>query len=307
MIDRLIERIEELKNPTVVGLDPRLGMIPEQIREQAYEEFGKTPKGAARAFFLFNKAILDAVSDLIPAVKPQIAMYEQFGAEGIQAFIDTVAYAHEKGLIVIGDIKRSDIASTAESYAIAHIGHAKVEEEEFNLFNEDMVTLNPYLGVESIEPFFRHMRAYEKGLFILCKTSNPGGGEIQDLIVGEGGEPLYERIGHKIETWGESFRGQYGFSDIGAVVGATYPEQGTRLRSLLPHTFFLVPGYGAQGATADDLKGCFNADGIGAIVNSSRGIIGAWQNAKYSAMPFADATRAAVIDMQKDLWGAIRG
>lgn len=309
MIDKLIEKIQKLENPTVVGLDPRLGMIPERIKNAAYEEFGKTPAGAAKAFLEFNKEIIDAVQDLIPAVKPQIAMYEMYGTAGIQAFIDTVSYARSKGLIIIGDIKRSDIASTAAAYADGHIGRATVEDQQYDIFGEDMVTLNPYLGVESIQPYFEHMKNYDKGMFLLCKTSNPGGGEIQDLPVGETQEPLYEVIGRKIETWGEPFRGQYGFSDIGAVVGATYPEQGTRLRELLPHTFFLVPGYGAQGATAQDLKGCFNQEGIGAIVNSSRGIIGAWQNPKYkdryNESNFAEASREAVIDMKKDLWGAI--
>lgn len=309
MIDKLITKIEALKNPTVVGLDPRLGMIPNRIKEAAYEEFGKTPAGAAKAFLEFNKEIIDAVHDLIPAVKPQIAMYEMYGTAGIQAFIDTVAYCKSKGLIVIGDIKRSDIASTAEAYADGHIGRAVVEGEKFNVFDEDMVTLNPYLGIESIEPYFKHMKEYDRGMFLLCKTSNPGGGELQDLPVGDAKEPLYEVVGRKIEAWGADFRGEYGFSDIGAVVGATYPEQGRRLREILPHTFFLVPGYGAQGATAADLAGCFNKDGIGAIVNSSRGIIGAWQGKKYKdrydESNWAEASREAVIDMQKDLWEAI--
>ncbi len=307
MIDRLIDRITELKNPTVVGLDPRLGMIPEHIKEASYAEYGRTLEGAAEAFLKFNKAIIDAVYDLVPAVKPQIAMYETLGAAGMQAFIETVRYAKEKGMIVIGDIKRSDIASTAEAYATAHIGATDVEGDTFSAFDEDMITLNPYLGSDSIQPFFKTMRTFDRGMFVLCKTSNPGGGEFQDLLVD--GMPLYEKVGLRIEAWGEEFRGKYGFSDVGAVVGATYPEQGVRLRKLLPHTFFLVPGYGAQGATARDLAGCFNEDGIGAIVNSSRGIIGAWQSAKYKECfvpeEFALASRAAVIDMQKDLWGAL--
>ncbi len=307
MIDRLIDRIMELKNPTVVGLDPRLGMIPDHVKEAAYAKYGRTLEGASEAFLKFNKAIIDAVCDLVPAVKPQIAMYETLGAAGMQAFIETVRYAKEKGMIVIGDIKRSDIASSAEAYATAHIGATDVEGDTFSAFDEDMITLNPYLGSDSIQPFFKTMRAFDRGMFVLCKTSNPGGGEFQDLLVD--GMPLYEKVGLRIEAWGEEFRGKYGFSDVGAVVGATYPEQGVRLRALLPHTFFLVPGYGAQGATARDLAGCFNADGIGAIVNSSRGIIGAWQSAKYKERftpeEFALASRAAVIDMQKDLWGAL--
>lgn len=305
MIDRLIDSILAKNNPTVVGLDPRLNLIPDHMKEEAFEKYGFTLEGAAESFLTFNKAILDAVSDLIPAVKPQIAMYEQFGVPGLMAFQETVRYAKEKGLVVIGDIKRSDIASTAEAYAIGHIGTTMVGEQEYPVFDEDMVTLNPYLGIESIEPFFPHMKKRDKGMFILCKTSNPGGGEIQDLLVGEEKEPLYVVVGKKIEAWGEPFRGKYGFSDVGAVVGATYPEQGTTLRKILPHTFFLVPGYGAQGATAKDLAGCFNEDGIGAIVNSSRGIIGAWKSPKYEGLSFEDATRQAVLDMKEDLAQAL--
>lgn len=305
MIDRLIEKIEACQNPTVVGLDPRLSMIPEAIREEAYEKYGKTPEGAAEAFYLFNKEILDAVYDLIPAVKPQVAMYEMYGVPGLAAYIKTIAYAREKGLIVIGDIKRSDIASTAQAYADGHIGVAPVEGEKYEIYQEDFVTLNPYLGVESIEPYFKNMKDYNKGIFVLVKTSNPGSGQIQDLLAGPEDKPLYEIVGGLVEEWGSDFRGQYGYSDVGAVVGATHPEQGKRLREVLPHTFFLVPGYGAQGATAQDLRGCFDKEGRGAIVNSSRGIIAAWQKEKYAsafrADQWAQASRQAVLDMKEDL------
>lgn len=307
MIDRLIEKIEATKNPTVVGLDPRLGFIPNFIKEKAYELYGKTPKAASWAFYEFNKAIIDAVYDLIPAVKPQVAMYEQYGPEGIKAYIDTILYAKEKGLIVIGDVKRSDIASTAEAYADGHIGRVKVEDEVHEVYHEDCITLNPYLGYDSIEPYMNHCRMYDKGLFVLVKTSNPNSGEIQDLDIG--GEKLYERVGKLVSKWGEEVMGKRGYSHIGAVVGATYPEQGTRLRQLMPHTFFLVPGYGAQGATARDLAGCFDKNGLGAIVNSSRGIIAAYQLEKYknqfSEKEFAQAAREAVIDMKKDLEGVL--
>ena len=305
MIDQLIEKIEACQNPTVVGLDPRLSMIPEAIREEAYEKYGKTPEGAAEAFYLFNKEILDAVYDLIPAVKPQVAMYERYGVPGLAAYIKTIAYAREKGLIVIGDIKRSDIASTAQAYADGHIGVAPVEGEKYEIYQEDFVTLNPYLGVESIEPYFKNMKDYNKGIFVLVKTSNPGSGQIQDLLAGPEDKPLYEIVGGLVEEWGSDFRGQYGYSDVGAVVGATHPEQGKRLREVLPHTFFLVPGYGAQGATAEDLRGCFDKEGRGAIVNSSRGIIAAWQKEKYAsafrADQWAQASRQAVLDMKEDL------
>ena len=305
MIDRLMEKIRETGNPTVVGLDPRLNMIPEYIKEEAYAQYGKTPEGAAEAFFRFNQEIIDAVYDLIPAVKPQVAMYEMYGAAGMAAYIRTIEYARSKGLIVIGDIKRSDIASTAEAYAAGHIGRAAVEDQEYEIFHEDFVTLNPYLGVESVEPYFAPMKKYDKGIVVLVKTSNPGSGQIQDLPAGPEGKPLYEIVGGLLEEWGKDFRGKYGYSDVLAVVGATHPEQGKRLREILPHTFFLVPGYGAQGATAQDLRGCFDKNGEGAIVNSSRGIIAAWKKEKYAEglaeREWAQASRRAVLDMKKDL------
>ena len=305
MIDRLMEKIRETGNPTVVGLDPRLNMIPEYIKEEAYAQYGKTPEGAAEAFFRFNQEIIDAVYDLIPAVKPQVAMYEMYGAAGMAAYIRTIEYARAKGLIVIGDIKRSDIASTAEAYAAGHIGRAAVEDQEYEIFHEDFVTLNPYLGVESVEPYFAPMKKYDKGIVVLVKTSNPGSGQIQDLPAGPEGKPLYEIVGGLLEEWGKDFRGKYGYSDVLAVVGATHPEQGKRLREILPHTFFLGPGYGAQGATAQDLRGCFDKNGEGAIVNSSRGIIAAWKKEKYAEglaeREWAQASRRAVLDMKKDL------
>ena len=300
-----MEKIRETGNPTVVGLDPRLNMIPEYIKEEEYAQYGKTPEGAAEAFFRFNQEIIDAVYDLIPAVKPQVAMYEMYGAAGMAAYIRTIEYARSKGLIVIGDIKRSDIASTAEAYAAGHIGRATVEDQEYEIFHEDFVTLNPYLGVESVEPYFAPMKKYDKGIVVLVKTSNPGSGQIQDLPAGPEGKPLYEIVGGLLEEWGKDFRGKYGYSDVLAVVGATHPEQGKRLREILPHTFFLVPGYGAQGATAQDLRGCFDKNGEGAIVNSSRGIIAAWKKEKYAEglaeREWAQASRRAVLDMKKDL------
>ena len=202
MIDRLMEKIRETGNPTVVGLDPRLNMIPEYIKEEAYAQYGKTPEGAAEAFFRFNQEIIDAVYDLIPAVKPQVAMYEMYGAAGMAAYIRTIEYARSKGLIVIGDIKRSDIASTAEAYAAGHIGRAAVEDQEYEIFHEDFVTLNPYLGVESVEPYFAPMKKYDKGIVVLVKTSNPGSGQIQDLPAGPEGKPLYEIVGGLLEEHG---------------------------------------------------------------------------------------------------------
>lgn len=309
MIDQLIEKIIKINNPTVVGLDPRLNLVPMHIREEAYEKHGQTPEGASAAFLEFNKQIIDAVYDIVPAVKPQVAMYEQYGVPGLKAYIETIQYAKAKDLIIIGDIKRSDIASTAEAYSDGHIGRVDVEGNAFEMYYEDFITLNPYLGYDSIEPYMNNCKDYNKGLFILVKTSNPNSGEVQDIIVGDQGLQFYEYMGQLVSKWGEHFIGKYGFSQIGAVVGATYPEQGTKLREMLPHTFFLVPGYGAQGATSEDLAGCFNKDGLGAIVNSSRGIIAAYQSKKYKEIykevEFAQAARQAVLDMKADL-GRIR-
>jgi orotidine-5'-phosphate decarboxylase len=303
IIDKLIEKIKQTSNPTVVGLDPRLAYIPDFIKNEAYEKYGKTPKAAAESFYRFNKEIIDAVYDLIPAVKPQVAMYEQFGAEGIESYINTIKYAKSKGLVIIGDIKRSDIASTAEAYSDGHIGRVSVEENKYEIYHEDFITLNPYLGYDSIEPYMDNCKNYERGLFVLVKTSNPNSGQIQDLVVD--GEKLYEKIGRLTASWGEELIGQYGYSSVGAVVGATHPEQAKALREIMPKTYFLVPGYGAQGGTAKELSVCFNKDGLGAIVNSSRGIIAAHQNKKYkdqySEKEFAQAARAAVEDMKKDL------
>lgn len=305
MIDTLIEKIKKLNNPTVVGLDPRLNFIPDFIKEEAYDLYGKTPEGAAKAFLEFNKIIIEAVHDLIPAVKPQVAMYEQYGVAGIKAYIDTISYAKEKGLVIIGDIKRSDIASTAEAYSNGHIGRVEIEEACVEIYKEDFITLNPYLGYDSIEPYLNNCINYDKGLFVLVKTSNPNSGEIQDITVGNNGEKLYEYMGKTVSKWGEALIGEEGYSRIGAVVGATHSEQGKKLRAIMPKTFFLVPGYGAQGGAAEDLAGCFNKDGIGAIVNSSRGIIAAYKSQAYkndfTDKEFGQAARQAVIDMKKDI------
>lgn len=303
IIDRLIEKIKETNNPTVVGLDPRLSYIPEHIVNECYEKYGKTPKAVAEAFFIFNKEIIDATYDLIPAVKPQVAMYEMFGPEGMECYIRTIQYAKSKGLIIIGDIKRSDIASTAESYSDGHIGRVDIGGEKLEIYYEDFITLNPYLGIDSIEPYFNNCKEYERGMFVLVKTSNPNSGELQDLDVN--GMKLYEKVGLLTEKWGEEFRGEYGYSSVGAVVGATHPSQAEELRKLMPHTFFLVPGYGAQGGKAEDLAVCFDENGLGAIINSSRGIISAYKLDKYkdkfSEKDFAKASRQAVIDMRDDL------
>lgn len=291
--------------PIVVGLDPMLNYIPEHVKEKAFEEKGETLAGAAEAIWQFNKAIVDATYDLIPAVKPQIAMYEQFGIEGLIAFKKTVDYCKEKDLVVIGDIKRGDIGSTSEAYATGHLGKVQVGSNSFYGFDEDFVTVNPYLGSDGVEPFIKVCKEENKGLFILVKTSNKSSGEFQDQLVD--GRPLYELVGEKVASWGESHMGD-SYSYVGAVVGATYPEMGKILRKIMPKTYILVPGYGAQGGKASDLAPYFNKDGLGAIVSSSRGIIAAYKQPgyeKFGEQNFADASRQAVIDMREDIKQAL--
>ncbi|MEG0566011.1 MAG: orotidine-5'-phosphate decarboxylase [Hungatella sp.] len=301
MISQLIEKIQKTKAPICVGLDPMLSYIPNHIMEKSFRELGETLEGAADAIWQFNKEIVDHTYDLIPAVKPQIAMYEQFGIEGLQTYKKTVDYCQKKGLLVIGDIKRGDIGSTSAAYATAHIGKVSVGSQSYSGFGTEFITVNPYFGTDGVKPFVDVCTAEDKGLFVLVKTSNPSSGEFQDQLIG--GRPLYELVADKVVEWGAaSMDGSY--SNIGAVVGATYPEMSKILRNLMPHTYFLVPGYGAQGGTAEDLKYCFNEDGLGAIVNSSRGIIAAYKQEKYKkfgAEHFAEASRQAVIDMVTDI------
>ena len=301
MIDRLIDGIRTKKNPTVAGLDPTLDMIPEYLKEEYFGEYGMTPEAAGRLFERFNKEIIDEIFDIVPAVKPQIAMYEQFGIEGLKIYKRTVDYCQEKGLLVIGDAKRGDIGSTSAAYATAHIGHVKVGSSVLTGFGTDFLTVNPYLGTDGVKPFVDVCREEDRGLFVLVKTSNPSSGEFQDQLIG--GRPLYELVADKVVEWGaDCMDGTY--SNVGAVVGATYPEMSRILRKLMPNTYFLVPGYGAQGGTAEDLKYCFNEDGLGAIVNSSRGIIAAYKQEKYAkfgAEHFGEASRQAVIDMVSDI------
>lgn len=306
MINKLIAKIQKTGAPIVVGLDPMLNYIPEHIQKKAFAEYGETLEGAAEAIWQFNKEIVDKTYDLIPAVKPQIAMYEQFGIEGLKAYKKTVDYCKSKDLVVIGDIKRGDIGSTSAAYAVGHLGKVQVGSKCYVPFDEDFATVNPYLGSDGVKPFIEVCKEENKGLFILVKTSNPSSGEFQDQLVN--GRPLYELVGEKVAQWGEEHMGDTGYSYIGAVVGATYPEMGAVLRKLMPKTFILVPGYGAQGGKGKDLVNFFNEDGLGAIVNSSRGIIAAYKQEKYAkfgAENFGDASRAAVEEMTADIRGAL--
>ena len=301
MINKLVAEIKKKDAPVVVGLDPMLGYVPEHLTKKAFEEFGETLEGAAEAIWQYNKGIVDAVYDLIPAVKPQIAMYEQFGIPGMMAFKKTVDYCKEKGLVVIGDIKRGDIGSTSTAYAVGHLGKVTVGSRQYYGFDEDFVTVNPYLGSDGVNPFIDVCKEEKKGIFVLVKTSNPSSGEFQDRLID--GRPLYELVGEKVAEWGSQCMGD-DYSYVGCVVGATYPEMGKILRKIMPKTYILVPGYGAQGGKASDLAPYFNKDGLGAIVNSSRGIICAYKQEKYAkfgAGNYAEASRQAVIDLIRDI------
>ena len=306
MINKLTAKIQKTHAPIVVGLDPMLDYIPEHIQKKAFQEKGETLEGAAEAIWQFNKEIVDHTWDLIPAVKPQIAMYEQFGIPGLAAFKKTVDYCHEKDLMVIGDVKRGDIGSTSAAYAAGHIGTVTVGSKTYRPFEEDFITVNPYLGTDGVKPFADVCRKEQKGLFILVKTSNPSSGEFQDRLID--GRPLYEHVGEKVAQWGAECMGE-SYSYIGAVVGATYPEMGKVLRKIMPKSYILVPGYGAQGGKGADLVHFFNEDGLGAIVNSSRGIIAAYKQeayAKFGPEHFGEASRAAVEDTRTDIEGALQ-
>ncbi len=305
MIQKLIRQIQEKDAPIVVGLDPMLSYVPEHLTKAAFEQYGETLEGAAEAIWQFNKEIIDRIYDLVPAVKPQIAMYEQFGIEGLKTFRRTCEYAKQKGMVVIGDIKRGDIGSTSEAYAVGHVGTVQVGKNRFRGFDEDFVTVNPYLGTDGVRPFIQVCKEEKKGIFVLVKTSNPSSGEFQDRLVD--GKPLYQIVAEKVDEWGREHMGDT-YSYVGAVVGATYPEMGKALRHVMPNAYILVPGYGAQGGKASDLAPYFNRDGLGAIVNSSRGIIAAYKQDKYASFGsryFADASRQAVLDMKLDLKQAL--
>ena len=301
MIQKLIEKIQKTNAPICVGLDPMLSYIPSHILERAIEEQGESLKGAAEAIWQYNKEIIDHRYDLIPAVKPQAAMYEQFGIEGLIAYKKTIDYCHEKGLLVIGDVKRGDIGSTSAAYATAHLGRVQVGGKKLTGFGTDFITVNPYLGTDGVKPFVDVCNQEDKGIFVLVKTSNPSSGEFQDRLVDN--RPVYQLVAEKVTEWG-AMSVEKGYSNVGAVVGATYPEMSKILREQMPHTYFLVPGYGAQGGTAEDLRYCFHGDGLGAIVNSSRGIIAAYKQEKYAEFGperFSEASRQAVLDMVSDI------
>lgn len=308
MINQLISKIKKTGAPIVVGLDPMMKFVPEHIQRKAFAEYGETLEGAAEAIWQYNKEIVDHIYDIVPAVKPQIAMYEQFGIPGLMAFKKTIDYCKEKGLMVIGDIKRGDIGSTSEAYAVGHLGKVHVGSKSFYGFDEDFATVNPYLGSDGVKPFLKVCQEEKKGIFVLVKTSNPSSGELQDrLIADAGNRPLYEVVGEQVNEWAAGLMGE-SYSYVGAVVGATYPEMGKTLRKIMPKSYILVPGYGAQGGKGKDLVHFFNEDGLGAVVNSSRGIIAAYQQEKYASFGpegFGEAARAAAEDMREDIRQAL--
>ena len=305
MINKLVDKIKKQNAPVVVGLDPMMKFVPKHLQDAAFKEYGETLEGAAEAIWQFNKAIIDNIYDIVPAVKPQVAMYEQFGIPGLMAYKNTIDYCKEKGLVVIGDIKRGDIGSTSAAYAVGHLGKVQVGSNRIAGFDEDFATVNPYLGSDGINPFIKVCNEQDRGIFILVKTSNPSSGEFQDQLID--GKPLYEHVGAKVDEWGSQCMGDT-YSNVGAVVGATYPEMGKTLRKVMPKAYILVPGYGAQGGQGKDLVDFFNPDGLGAIVNSSRGIIAAYtkeQYAKFGEKNFGEASRQAAFDMIADINGAL--
>lgn len=305
IMDRLIDKIKQTNNPTVMGLDPRYEILPECIKEK-YEE---NLEGASKAILEYNKALIDVTYDIIPAIKPQIAFYEMYGLPGMKVFEETCKYAREKEMFVIADIKRGDIGTTAQAYSNAFLGKTKIGNIEQSIYDVDFVTLNPYMGTDSIRPFIEDCKKYNKGAFVLVKTSNQSSGELQDLKL-ESREEVYIKVAKLVEKWGNDLIGEYGYSSISAVVGATYPKQLQELRNIAQHTFFLIPGYGAQGGKAEDIALGFDKDKVGGIVNSSRGLMCAYKSDlwkdKYVEKDFAKATRAEAIRMRNELNTAMK-
>lgn len=297
--NQLIEKIVETQNPTVVGLDPKLDYVPEFIKAKYFREYGETLKGASKAILEFNKQIIDAICDVVPAIKPQAAYYEMYGYYGVKTLYKTIQYAKEKGMYVIVDGKRNDIGATMEAYTNAYLGTTEVGNSFFEAFGADALTVNGYLGTDGISPLIDACNKSDKGIFVLVKTSNKSSGELQDKLIGD--KTVYAVMGGMCEQWGAQCMGKYGYSSVGAVVGATYPEQLEEMRKALPHTFFLVPGYGAQGGGAEGVAKAFDSKGLGAIVNSSRAVMCAYKNEGCDEKEFAAAALREVIRMKKDI------
>ncbi len=310
-IDTLIEKIKEKNNPTVVGLDPKIDYVPSFIKEEMFEKYGVNLKGVAEAILKLNKMLIDSLYDIVPAVKPQLAYYEMYGVEGVRVFYETCKYAKQKGLLCIADGKRNDIGTTAEAYSSAFLGKTRINEDSFETaFDADALTVNPYLGIDGIKPFVNDCANFGKGIFVLVKTSNKSSGQIQDILTQEG-KSIYEKIAEYVNEWGANVIGKYGYSSVGAVVGATYPNQAKILRKILRNAYILVPGYGAQGGTARDVAHAFNSDGLGAIVNASRSIMCAYKDEKWSGIytedRFSEASRAEALRMKDDINQVVGG
>jgi orotidine-5'-phosphate decarboxylase len=307
-VDRLINGIKKLDNPSVAGLDPKLEYIPSCIREKAFRECGEGFAGAAEAIIRFNKKLIDALCDIVPAVKPQLAYYEMYGIEGMRAFAETCRYARARGMLVIADGKRNDIGSTAQAYSAAYLGRTDIGGAAFSAFDTDALTVNPYPGIDGVKPFMDECAASGKGIFVLVKTSNPSSGQIQDLVT-QDGKHIFEKVAELVDEWSMAAVGEGGYSSIGAVVGATYPEQGRRLRRIMKRSYFLVPGYGAQGGTAQDAAFAFNDDGLGAVVNASRSIMCAWKTGpwseRYGEDGFDQAAREEALRMKEEIGRAL--
>ena len=297
--ERLQDKIREMKNPTVAGLDPKLEYVPSFIVEEKMKQYGQTLRCAAEAIYEYNVGLIDALCDVVPAVKPQSAFYERFGFEGVEVLKRTVDYAKSKGLYVIMDAKRGDIGSTAEGYSEAYLGSVTIGETEVEPFGCDCLTINAYLGSDGINPFIKDCVARDRAVFALVKTSNPSSGELQNIVAGD--RKVYNVVGDLLERLSKDTVDKYGYTCVGAVTGATYPMDIRDLRRRLEKTFFLVPGYGAQGGKAEDVQYAFDEYGHGAIVNSSRGIICAWQKTGKEGKEFGEAARDAAIAMREDL------
>ncbi len=299
-IDILIDKIKQTNNPTVMGLDPRYEMLPDCVKSK-YE---KNVDGACKAILEYNKALIDATYDIIPAVKPQIAFYEMFGIEGMKVFNETCKYAKEKGMVVIADNKRGDIGTTAQGYSNAFLGKTPIGDESFDIFNVDFITVNPYMGTDCVQPFVDDCKKYNKGIFVLVKTSNKSSGEVQDLVL-QNGKTIYETVAELVNEWGKDLVGEYGYSSVSSVVGATYPQQLEKLREIMPSSYFLIPGYGAQGGKAEDIALGFDGNGLGGIVNASRSLMCAYKSDlwkdKFVEEDYAQATRCEAIRMRDEL------
>ncbi len=303
-IDRLIEKIKETNNPTVIGVDTRYDMVPDCVKNKYFKDI----KGMCSAMLEYSKALIDSTYDIIPAVKLQSAYFEMYGVEGIKLYKEMIDYCKEKDMVVMADVKRGDIGSTSAGYSKAYLGKNTINEKEEGIFDVDFATVNPYMGSDCVNPFVEDCKKYDKGIFVLVKTSNKSSGELQDLKT-EDGEEIYKKVAKLVNTWGKDLIGQYGYSSVSAVVGATYPKQLQELRELMPHSYFLIPGYGAQGGKAEDIALGFDENGLGGIVNATRSLMCAYKSDlwkdKFKEEDYAKATRAEAIRMRDELNNAI--